>query len=68
MHAALAMDQEKGLVLIDLGSENGTTLNGIPIESNVPTLVQQKGDIVTFGASTRSYKVNVDYSRMLKAQ
>ena len=68
VHAAIAFDQEKGLVLIDLASEHGTCLNGSVIQPNVPTEVRKRGDLIKFGASTRSYKVSVDYSRMLKAQ
>ena len=68
MHAALVLDEHKGLLLIDLGSKYGTKLNGKQIEPNIPTPVNKKGDIVQFGASTRSYKITVDYSRMLAAQ
>ena len=30
--------------------------------------LKKSGDVVTFGASTRQYKVSVDYSSMLAAQ
>jgi len=65
VHAAFVVDKENGAMLIDLGSEYGTTLNGVELEQNVPAKIKQKGDVVVFGASTRSYKVKVDYSRML---
>jgi pSer/pThr/pTyr-binding forkhead associated (FHA) protein len=68
VHAAFVVDKEKGVMLIDLGSEYGTTLNGTELVENVPNLIQKNGDVVVFGASTRSYKVKIDYSRMLKAQ
>ena len=67
-HAALAIDKDQGLVMIDLGSETGTCLNGKRLEKNIPTPVQQQGDMITFGFSTRKYKVTVDYTRMLEAQ
>lgn len=65
VHAALVLDAEKGLLIIDLGSKHGTRLNGELLEPNFPTHVSQKGDVITFGASTRKYYVRVDYSRML---
>ena len=40
IHAALAVDQDQGLVLMDLGSQYGTCLNGQSLEKNVPTRVQ----------------------------
>ena len=40
LHAALAIDKDQGLVLIDLGSKYGTCLNGQKLESNVPYPVQ----------------------------
>ena len=67
MHAALMIDAEKGLLAVDLGSDHGTFINDKRLESHVPAQVRQKGDVLTFGASTRKYFVSVDYSRMLAA-
>ena len=53
MHAAFILDSEQGLLLVDLASQYGTQINGKALESNVPASVKQKGDVVTFGASTR---------------
>lgn len=42
------------LQLVDLGSTNGTKVNGVAVAPEVPvTLID--GDVLTFGASTRSY-------------
>jgi len=67
-HAAFVLDVDQGLLLTDLSSQYGTFLNGNRLDANFPTRVAQKGDVVTFGASTRQYRVTVDYSKMLKAQ
>lgn len=66
-HAAFLFDKEQGAMLVDLGSQYGTFLNGARLEPNTPTKLAKKGDVVTFAESTRSYKVTVDYSRMQRA-
>jgi hypothetical protein len=48
-HCELFFDFEKGGFFIkDLGSTNGTRLNGIALEAGVPSLVD-KGDVITMG-------------------
>ena len=42
----------EGLVALDLGSMNGTRLNGAALEPNVPTLLRE-GDQITLGCWTR---------------
>lgn len=47
LHASIRQ-QEGQVVIVDLGSANGTRVNGIKIEPNVPhTLLH--GDVLTFG-------------------
>lgn len=41
IHAALAIDKDQGLVLIDLGSEMGTFLNGKRLSKNIPVPVRK---------------------------
>ena len=65
-HAAFVLDKERGAMLIDLGSKTSTTLNEKQLEPNVPHPLGNKGDVVTFGQSTRAYKISVDYSEMLR--
>ncbi|WP_095957209.1 sigma 54-interacting transcriptional regulator [Corallococcus macrosporus] len=45
-HARLVLTEE-GARLVDLGSHNGTTLNGRPVDTAQPLL---SGDVVSFGA------------------
>ena len=40
VHAVFVIDKEKGATLIDLGSEYGTTLNGVELEQNVPAQIK----------------------------
>lgn len=48
-HAVLRTSEEGDLELEDLGSSNGTKLNGNPIEG---ALTLQDGDLVSFGTAT----------------
>ena len=43
---------------MDLGSAQGTTVNGVKIGPNVPTELRD-GDLVRFGRSTREYTVDM---------
>ncbi|MBP6298036.1 MAG: FHA domain-containing protein [Anaerolineae bacterium] len=47
MHAAL-IRQDSSLTILDLGSSNGTLINGRRISANQPRVVQD-GDEITFG-------------------
>jgi len=47
MHASLRVDDDQ-LMVIDLGSANGTRINGMKITSNVPYPARH-GDILTLG-------------------
>ena len=65
-HAALILDEQKGAMIVDLGSTTGTIVNGKSVidHTGVPL---KDGDEVIFGASTRIHKVTVDYSRFRKS-
>jgi pSer/pThr/pTyr-binding forkhead associated (FHA) protein len=51
-HAILEMRADRSLILRDIGSANGTSLNGheIPLTRDIPL---QNGDIVTLGHWTK---------------
>ena len=51
-HARLIRRADGGVVLVDLGSMNGTKLNGAAVEANVVTPLAE-GDQVTVGCWTR---------------
>ena len=51
-HARILRAQDGALSLLDLGSMNGTRLNGTPVEANVATPLAD-GDEVTMGCWTR---------------
>mmetsp|Transcript_33667 Transcript_33667/g.96666 ORF Transcript_33667/g.96666 Transcript_33667/m.96666 type:complete len:397 (+) Transcript_33667:87-1277(+) len=52
-HAALIRRGDT-IYVADLGSAHGSTLNGAPLQSEVPTKLSA-GDRLVFGASTRTY-------------
>jgi len=60
------LDEQKGAVLVDLGSTSGTTVNGKVVPDHTGVAVKD-GDEIVFGASTRIYKVSVDYSRFKRS-
>ena len=51
-HAQLLRQPDGGIALVDLGSMNGTRLNGAPVAPNVITPLAE-GDQVTLGCWTR---------------
>jgi pSer/pThr/pTyr-binding forkhead associated (FHA) protein len=51
------------LVLVDLGSSNGTSITREGTTSKLEEMtsfVLQKGDLIAFGLSTRKYRVELD--------
>ena len=62
-HAAMIIDAEAGVCLVDLGSKAGTKVNGelIELQEPVPVLSEY---IVEFGFSTRSYHLSIDFSQV----
>jgi pSer/pThr/pTyr-binding forkhead associated (FHA) protein len=60
------LDEQRGAILVDLGSTSGTSVNGKVVHDNTGVALKD-GDEVLFGASTRHYKVTVDYSKFKKA-
>ena len=65
-HAAVILDEQKGAMIIDLGSTTGTSVNGKSVIDHTGVSLTD-GDEIIFGASTRVYKVTVDYSRFRKS-
>jgi pSer/pThr/pTyr-binding forkhead associated (FHA) protein len=53
-HAAVAHNEQGQVCLVDLGSAQGTFVNGQEIEPNKPRPLKA-GDRIQFGASTRTY-------------
>lgn len=51
-HARILRSADGAISLLDLGSTNGTRLNGAPVEPNLPTPLAD-GDAVTMGCWTR---------------
>ncbi len=51
-HARILRAADGALSALDLGSMNGTRLNGTPLEANVPTPIKA-GDQITLGCWTR---------------
>lgn len=65
-HAAIVLDEQRGTLLVDLGSTSGTKLNGQVLQEHIGMPLKD-GDEIVFGASTRLYKVKTDYSKFRKA-
>ena len=51
-HAKLLKQADGSLILLELGSTNGTELNGVEVPAGVPTPVHD-GDQITLGCWTR---------------
>ena len=51
------------MYLVDIGSKAGTFVNDQKLENSVPILLE-KGAIIRFGMSSRSYEVDIDYSHI----
>ena len=66
-HAAIVIDKEKGVQLVDLGSRAETKLDDKAITPCIPVSLKKSGNEITFGLSSRRYRVTVDYSRMERA-
>ena len=69
-HAVLLQDRERGILLVDLGSKSGVTLNGrrLPPSLGIPI---KDGGAVVFGGSSRTYTLRVrevDKLQALQAQ
>ena len=69
-HAALLRDKERGLLVIDLASKAGTTLDGkrLPPSVGIPL---RDGGVLVFGGSSRAYTVRLherDALELLEAQ
>lgn len=66
MHAAIVIDGELGVCVVDLMSKAGTKVDDKTVEGCIPFPVKS-GQSLTFGLSTRTYQLSVDYSKMQKA-
>lgn len=55
-HAQITLEGGSRAMLTDLGSAHGTNISGVWIRPKVPRRLQE-GDVIRFGASSRSYRV-----------
>ncbi|KAL6767969.1 hypothetical protein ACKKBF_B37295 [Auxenochlorella protothecoides x Auxenochlorella symbiontica] len=55
-HAQITLEGGSRAMLTDLGSAHGTNISGVWIRPKVPRRLQE-GDVIRFGASSRSYHV-----------
>lgn len=63
-HAVLFVRREgRGVFLVDIGSKAGTFVDKTQLKPNEPVRLRQ-GSKVAFGASTREYLVEIDFSRI----
>lgn len=63
-HAAIIIDQDQGILLVDLFSTHGTFLDDVQLVPLVPKQLQI-GSIIKFGEFKITYKIEgIDYSRM----
>lgn len=65
-HAIILLDSSKGAQLVDLGGSYGTKLDSKRITDNLG-IELKTGSEIRFGASSRVYKVHVDYRQMQKS-
>lgn len=63
-HAAFVIDRNDGVVLVDLMSKAGTKVDGEELQGCIPQKLKQSGQKITFGLSSRTYVVTIDYTRM----
>jgi FHA domain len=54
VHAAFLIDQDLGVVLVDLMSKAGTKIDDTPLQGCIPIEVKN-GQKILFGLSTRIY-------------
>ena len=57
-HAAFVHHEDGDLFLVDLGSSNGTFIDGQRVTGHTPNLLES-GQVVTFANSTRTYTVQL---------
>ena len=62
-HSCIYFSSETEVVLIDLNSTHGTNLNKNRMESLLQYRLN-KGDVIRFGTSERSYTIDIDWSEM----
>jgi len=60
-HAAIVFVRDKGVLLVDLGSRAGTIVAELPAKE-LEARNLKNNDIIKFGASTREYKVIIDFT------
>lgn len=68
-HALLALDAgcPTGVVLVDLASKAGSTVNGAPARALEPTTVHSGAELAFGLGSSRTYTVTIDQSQILDA-
>jgi pSer/pThr/pTyr-binding forkhead associated (FHA) protein len=65
-HCILIVDADSNVQLIDPGSKAGTAIDKTPMIQNIPYLLKDR-QIITFGESTRTYRVSLDFSKVTKS-
>jgi len=65
VHLVFLVDNQRGPMVIDLNSANGTTIDGNSLPPFVPTPINSS-QTIRLGASLRLYKFNVDMNFHLK--
>lgn len=58
-HAILIAEAKRGLILLDLGTSNGTFVDGVRVSPLLPISLSPSTD-VSFGASRRKYRFSLD--------
>jgi predicted NAD-dependent protein-ADP-ribosyltransferase YbiA (DUF1768 family) len=68
-HALLAFDRDSptGLVLIDLGSKAGSSVDRVAVSALVPTAVPSGAELVFGLGSSRTYAVSIDQTHVIYA-
>jgi len=64
-HACIIIDAEQGVCLVDLGSKSGSFVEGKRADNCIPYRLKH-GNKLTFGASSRKYTIEIDYSEVEK--
>lgn len=66
-HAAIVIDKNMGVVLIDLRSKAGTKVAGEVIADHIPKNLNSSKIKINFAQSTRDYVFNVDFAKVYNA-
>lgn len=65
IHALLIVDSDSNVLLIDPGSKAGTKINDDTMSYSLPYTLKND-QVITFGESTRTYKVNINFENVTR--